>query len=173
MSVTDWQPVWIMASFNSSCNISSTFSTPFCPPAASPHKTALPRNTALAPRAKALRISVPLRTPPSKKTSTFLPWHAWMTSSRTSIVAGVVSSWRAPWLETKIASAPCYKAMRASSAHMIPLATTGRPLSRLISGMTSQPIFMSLWFLTYSARPESLPEDLISAFYPWVVLYLL
>lgn len=51
---------------------------------ANPHIIGLPTNTALAPRARAFRTSVPFLTPPSRKTSTF-PSTASTISGRTSI----------------------------------------------------------------------------------------
>lgn len=51
---------------------------------AKPQMMGLPTKTALAPRARALRTSVPFLTPPSRKTSTF-PSTASTISGRTSI----------------------------------------------------------------------------------------
>jgi hypothetical protein len=124
-------PVYIIAFFSSSVSNDNTFSTPFYPPEARPHNTGLPIKIALAPRARAFKISVPLLTPPSKKIGIFLSLAltAVTISSSTSIVAKVVSNYLPPWLETKIPSAPFSRASRASSLHIIPLAMTGSPES--------------------------------------------
>ena len=139
--------------------MSKTFSTPAYPSVANPQRIGLPMKTASAPRANALRISVPLLTPPSKNIGIFFPFRASEISFSDSKVEIVVSNCLAPWLETKIASAPFYMAMRASSLHMIPFAITGNPDSFLISLMISQPMLLSLWYLAYSANPESFPLD--------------
>lgn len=109
---------------------------------ASPQSTGRPRKTAVAPRAKAFRTSVPLLTPPSRYTS-HLPATADTTSDSTSsythnichrtrseillkrvcvcvlgslTVAGTPSSCLAPWLDTRIPSTPWISASNASSA---------------------------------------------------------
>ncbi|CAA7401199.1 unnamed protein product [Spirodela intermedia] len=75
------QPARAMVSSNSSLRISTTLLTPCSPFAARPKTTGLPTwthdkrekgltITALAPRAKALKTSVPRRMPPSKRTGT-------------------------------------------------------------------------------------------------------
>ena len=164
-------PVDIIAFFSSSFIFVNTFSTPFYPPAANPHRIGLPMNTAFAPIANALSTSVPLLMPPSKNISTFLPFNASTTSSSTSIVAGVVSNYLAPWFDTNTASAPLSTADIASSLHIIPLATTGKPESIFIYLMISQLIWFNLCFLEYSANPESFPLDLTLDSYP-VAIYL-
>ena len=111
------QPVAIMASFNSSFKISRTLSTPAWPSEDNPHKIGRPTNTKSAPSANAFKTSVPFLTPPSKKIGIFFPESltALTISGKTSIVAGVVSNYLAPWLEQWIPSAPLAIASFASS----------------------------------------------------------
>jgi hypothetical protein len=55
-----------------------------------------------------------------------------------SIVAGAPSSWRPPWLEMTMPSAPASTARRASSAPMTPLTTNGPSQLARIHSMSSQ-----------------------------------
>ena len=70
-------------------------------------------------------MSRPRRTPPSTQTSVRPPTAA-TTSASASTAGRTRSSWRAPWLLTTIASAPCSTARRASSAVRMPFRTSGR-----------------------------------------------
>lgn len=128
-----------------------TCSTPCSPDTASPHNTGRPIKMASAPNAIAsirkingnniaqpLRISVPLLIPPSKYTGTDFATASTIlktkkeksgrisTGGSISIVAGTVSSWRAPWLLTIIPSTPASTANMASSAACTPLTTISR-----------------------------------------------
>ena len=83
LSKSVWMVSQIYFTVESSCFIYLLL----CPPLtceAKPQMIGLPTNTALAPRARAFRTSVPFRTPPSRKTSTF-PSTASTISGRTSI----------------------------------------------------------------------------------------
>ncbi len=89
----------------SAASRSSTVSTPSSPPAASPYRYALPAMHAVAPRASALTMSLPRRTPPSQMISTRPPtWSA--TGATRSRAAGASSSWRPPWFDRAMASTP-------------------------------------------------------------------
>uniref|UniRef100_A0A0A9DNW2 Uncharacterized protein n=1 Tax=Arundo donax TaxID=35708 RepID=A0A0A9DNW2_ARUDO len=76
-----------MVSSNSSRIIRSTLLTPASPAAASENTTGLPMKTPAAPRASALKTSVPRRTPPSRNTGIW-PRAALTTSSSALMVAG-------------------------------------------------------------------------------------
>src|SRR5215469_936295 len=104
--------------------ISSTFSTPAWPLAASPHRYARPIITARAPSASALTTSLPRRTPPSSSTSIWLPTASAIPGSR-RIVAGVPSTLLPPWLETEIPVTPASTARFASSTLLTPLRRNG------------------------------------------------
>ncbi len=82
--------------------MSSTFSTPAWPSAASPHRYARPIITARAPSASALTTSPPRRMPPSSSTSIWSPTASAIAGSA-RIVAGVPSRLLPPWLDTEIA----------------------------------------------------------------------
>ena len=68
--------------------------------------------------------SAPLRIPPSTYTSARSPTAAAIAGSCSSGV-GARSSWRPPWLEMTIASAPASTTARASSTVWMPLMTSG------------------------------------------------
>ena len=61
--------VSIIALYNSSVIICNTLATPSAPAAANPQHIGRPTRTPLAPRASAFKTSVPLRKPPSIRTS--------------------------------------------------------------------------------------------------------
>ena len=93
------KPQLNIASFSSSFNILIKFSTPVCPSQAKAHGTGRPIQTRSAPRAKALRTSEPVLTPPSNQTGIlgiYFCLQVFSTIStisfKTSMVAGVVSS---------------------------------------------------------------------------------
>lgn len=154
MSESFKQPVRIIALFNSSLRISRTLSMPAYPLYAIPQSTGQPINTVFAPRAKAFKTSVPLSTPPSKYTSIF-PSTALTHSSSTSIEAGVVSSYQAPWFDTQMASAPISTAHLASSAHWIPFKMIGSLVICQISLILSNVKELSLNELTNSLMADS------------------
>lgn len=83
LSKSVWMVSQIYFTVESSCFIYLLL-CPLITCRAKPQMIGLPTNTALAPRARALRMSVPFRTPPSRKTSTF-PSTASTISGRTSI----------------------------------------------------------------------------------------
>ena len=97
---------------------------PSSPAAARPQHAGRPTSTAVAPRASALKISVPRRNPPSTSTGT-RPSTASTISGSTVIGAWTESSCRPPWFETTIPSTPTSTPIRASSAVMIPLTRSG------------------------------------------------
>ena len=132
MSLTFMQPVNIIALLSSLFKMEITFSTPAQPLVARPKRIGLPTKTRSAPRAIAFKTSVPLLTPPSKQISVFDPYRAYTISGNASIVVSVVSRFLAPWLLTQTASQPASLAISASSAHIMPLAMTGRPDTSLI-----------------------------------------
>jgi hypothetical protein len=70
MSPTVGVPHSCMQVRSSSVSSASTFSTPSCPAAASPHTSGRPTSTAVAPSASAVKASRPRRTPPSTNTWT-------------------------------------------------------------------------------------------------------
>ncbi len=106
--------------------MSSTFSTPAWPFAASPQRAARPSMTARAPSATAFTASPPRRTPPSSSTSTWSPTAAAIAGSA-RIVAGVPSRLLPPWLDTEIALTPASTARFASSTRITPLSRNGPP----------------------------------------------
>src|SRR3990170_154225 len=114
--------------------------------------------TALAPRASALRMSVPRRMPPSRRTS-HRPCTASTTSGSASIVAGAPSSWRPPWFETMMPAMPWSRAMRASSAVMMPLSRTGSEVTERSQSMSLQLSEGSMRWPAGSARAE--PVDCV------------
>ena len=124
----------------SSFRMPITFSTPALPPTASPHKADLPTNTQSAPKAQAFTISLPLLIPPSNQISTPYPRTASTTSSKQRMLLFVVSNYRAPWLLTKIMSAPFWTARMASSLQETPFAATFKPEYSLTYLIISQPI---------------------------------
>lgn len=83
LSKSVWLVSWIYFTVESLCFIYLLLCSPVTWEA-KPQMIGLPTNTALAPRARAFRTSVPFRTPPSRKTSTF-PSTASTISGRTSI----------------------------------------------------------------------------------------
>ena len=100
--------------------------------------------TAFAPRATALTTSLPRRTPPSQMTSSWSPT-AWTTGSTRSMVAGAVSSWRPPWLESATASMPMDAAISASATDWMPLITSGPSHTDRSHSMSSQQSEGSNW----------------------------
>lgn len=103
--------------------------TPYEPkPPAMLNSVGLPMPTAVAPRARALMISVPRRIPPSTKTCICPPriCGANRLISRRVSKGGCAVSWeRPPWLERTMPSTLCSNANAASSWHWIPLMTMG------------------------------------------------
>ena len=79
---------------------------------------------AVAPRATALTMSLPRRTPPSQMISTRPPT-ASATGATRSRAAGASSSCRPPWFDRATASTPTSAAILASSTVWIPLITIG------------------------------------------------
>ena len=75
--------------------------------------------TAVAPKASALKISVPRRMPPSMNTGMRPPTAATI-SGRHSMVERRVSSPRPPWFDTTMPSAPACMASTASSGDTMP-----------------------------------------------------
>src|SRR5271168_3774380 len=100
--------------------ISMALVTPASPAAASAKRNDFPISAPRAPSASAFAMSWPERMPPSNSTSQRPPTASTI-SGRTEIVEGAPSSWRPPWLETTIASAPAATLKRASSASRTPL----------------------------------------------------
>jgi hypothetical protein len=86
--------------------------------------TSLDRHVALeqkpAPRAMALKISDPLRIPPSTAIRIW-PFTIGAHCRRASNVAGTPSSWRPPWFEMSTPSTPAAIAYSTSSGVEIPL----------------------------------------------------
>lgn len=80
---------------------------------AKPQIAGRPARQKSAPRARALKISVPRRIPPSTAMGN-LPFATGTISRRTSRVEGTLSSWRPPWLEITIPSKPYFMASSAS-----------------------------------------------------------
>ena len=80
--------------------------------------------TASAPSASALKISSPVRIPPSTM-MVVRPLTASTISGSTSAVAGVSAKARPPWFDTMIAAAPAWTAFSALFAVMIPFTTKG------------------------------------------------
>ena len=78
---------------------------PCSPSTTCPQIIGLPTPTALAPGAMALKTSAPCRIPPSISTSS-LSSAASIRSGRASIVAGTLSSWRAPRVLAESAHKP-------------------------------------------------------------------
>mmetsp|Transcript_19966 Transcript_19966/g.58321 ORF Transcript_19966/g.58321 Transcript_19966/m.58321 type:complete len:206 (+) Transcript_19966:440-1057(+) len=148
------QPQSCRAMYSSSRRRLRTLNTPSSPEWARPQTYGRPISTARAPRARALRASVPRQTPPSRYTSQ-RPATAWTTSGRASMVAGTVSSWRAPWFDTRMPSTPCFTASRASSAVITPLTTIFILVTVLSHSMSSQFRVLSMRLATYLARPPS------------------
>ena len=98
-----------------------------------PNMIGRPIATAVAPSANALTTSVPRRIPLSRISGTS-PFTSSAMEGRTVIDAGVPSSARPPWFETCTAAAPAVMAARASCGRVMPLTTTGSPVSfRIIS----------------------------------------
>src|SRR2546425_4695046 len=153
ISRMDPTPERAMASFSSSRMDSSIRRTPFSPPTASAQRYGRPTSTALAPRARALRTSLPRRTPPSISTS-ILPLTASTTSGRASSVPGAPSSCRPPWLETMMPSTPASTARPASSAVTTPFSTSGKGDSDRSHGRSSQQNEESWSAPKYAARLE-------------------
>lgn len=80
---------------------------------ANPQIAGRPARQKSAPRARALKISVPRRIPPSTAMG-ILPFATGTISRRTSRVEGTLSSWRPPWFEITIPSKPYFMASSAS-----------------------------------------------------------
>ena len=78
----------------------------------------------VAPRATALTMSLPRRTPPSQMIS-MRPPTASATGATRSTVAGAESSWRPPWLDSAMPSTPASTASTASSTVWMPLMMMG------------------------------------------------
>ena len=112
-----------MHSLNSSLRIFSISFTPSSPLYANPQSVGLPTQTKSAPRASALKISVPCLTPPSTCTGIF-PCTASTTSGRASNVASAPFSCLPPWFDTTTPSTPWWTASSASSPVAIPLTHT-------------------------------------------------
>ena len=93
-------------------------------------------HTALAPSANALNMSAPPRTPLSSSTGT-RPSTAPTTPGSASIVAIAPSTWRPPWLDTRIPSMPASMARRASSGCRMPLSTIGSLVRSRRNGRSS------------------------------------
>src|SRR5689334_5886529 len=72
ISAIERLPHWAMTRLNSRRRIERTLSTPAWPKDATPHIYGRPMHIARAPRARALKTSVPRRNPPSTKTGTRL-----------------------------------------------------------------------------------------------------
>src|SRR5262249_40203599 len=72
ISAIERLPHWAMTRLNSRRRIDRTLSTPAWPKDATPHMYGRPMHIARAPRARALKTSVPRRNPPSTKTGTRL-----------------------------------------------------------------------------------------------------
>mmetsp|Transcript_2440 Transcript_2440/g.8579 ORF Transcript_2440/g.8579 Transcript_2440/m.8579 type:complete len:218 (-) Transcript_2440:579-1232(-) len=147
------QPMSCSAMTSSSFMSLSTCLTPSSPECARPHTTGLPMNTALAPSAKALITSVPRITPPSRYTSARPPTAETMAGS-TSMVAGTVSSCRAPWLLTQMPSTPWRTASSASSGVMTPFTTILMLVFLRSHWMLLQSSVGSTRLATYDASPE-------------------
>jgi hypothetical protein len=81
---------------------------------ARPHIGILPAKQKSAPNAKALKMSVPRRIPPSIAIG-IRPLATGPHSRRTSNVYGTLSSWRPPWFEMMTPSRPWSMARRTSS----------------------------------------------------------
>ena len=79
--------------------------------------------TASAPRARALKMSAPRRTPLSMSTGT-RPFTPATTSGRQSMVPRRLFSARPPWFETNTPSARISTASSASSRVTMPFSTT-------------------------------------------------
>src|SRR5262245_30585614 len=120
---TDVVPACRIISTSSRLRMSRTLSTPAWPKAASPQMYGRPMQMPLAPRASALKISVPRRNPPSMRTGS-LPWTPSTTSGRHSIVPRPPSCARPPWFDTMIPSTPWRTASSASSRVSMPLSTS-------------------------------------------------
>ena len=88
-----------------------------------------------APSASARIMSAPVRMPPSNITSISEPT-ASTTRGSIEIDDGAPSSWRPPWLDTTIASAPVVTAILASSTSRMPLRIS-LPGHRLLTHSTS------------------------------------
>ena len=125
MSRTLAQPVACMAFSNSSRRRSITRSTPASPAAASAHACGRPMRTAFAPNARAFKISVPRRIPPSMRISVRPPTASTI-AGNISILAGMLSNRRPPWFETTMPSKPMDTAFSASSFRKTPLTKIGK-----------------------------------------------
>ena len=88
-----------------------------------------------APSASARIMSAPVRTPESNITSISEPT-ASTTRGSAAIADGAPSSWRPPWLDTLMASAPVVTAILASSTSRMPLRIS-LPGHRLLTHSTS------------------------------------
>lgn len=71
MSFKVKQPVKAIVTSSSFFKMFMTCSTPSCPLTVSPYKAGLPMKTIEAPKASALKTSVPCLTPPSKNIGIF------------------------------------------------------------------------------------------------------
>ena len=106
LSAESAQPASAIAVESSFLKISSTRSTPACPPTASPQRIGRPTSTAVAPRPSALSTSVPQRKPPVDEHRAPPGDGGDYAGQRVEIDAGAPSSCRAPWLETTTPAAP-------------------------------------------------------------------
>ena len=75
---------------------------------------------ARAPSASARMMSAPVRMPPSNSTSVSPPTASAIAGSA-AIDDDAPSSWRPPWFDTTMASAPTFTAVLASSTSRMPL----------------------------------------------------
>uniref|UniRef100_A0A1A9VII1 Uncharacterized protein n=1 Tax=Glossina austeni TaxID=7395 RepID=A0A1A9VII1_GLOAU len=85
--IKDWHPLNAKVSSKSFLSTASIPLTPVSPSQAKPHRAGRPTKTILAPKAKALNISLPCLTPPSNITVNLSPT-ALTTSGKASIDAG-------------------------------------------------------------------------------------
>ena len=97
--------------------------------------------TASAPRARARKTSAPVRTPLSSRTGT-RPATVSAIPGSTSRLAAAGSTWRPPWLDTRIADAPAPIAASAASVVRMPFAIHGRSWRAAASASRSQ---VQLW----------------------------
>ena len=124
ISLIDFAPVSVIATFISFSIRFSRLATPAWPAVASAYKKARPSSTVSAPSAIIRTTSSPLRIPLSARMA-ISPFTASAIAGSARAEESTPSSWRPPWLETTIPSAPKRTASRASSGSRIPLITIG------------------------------------------------
>ncbi len=123
-----------------------------------------------APSASARIMSAPVRTPESNITSISEPT-ASTTRGSAEIADGAPSSWRPPWFDTLMASAPVVTAILASSTSRMPLRIS-LPGHRLLTHSTSfqrkrrvelarGPCASELMFVVSFTWPARLPKVLL------------